>query len=103
MRRPPEGRCVRSPGRRFLAAPSVIGNIGFLRNWDFVLQGRGFILLDDVPGELRGGFVESVILLRGVLREGSLQKRGGISIGTEFGFLPPNINADRSALDARWL
>jgi len=86
---------LRSPGRRFLIAPSFIGNIGFARNWELVLQGREFFLLDDVPGEHRSRFVESGILLKGVLREGSLQKRGGLSIGTEFGFLPPNINADK--------
>jgi hypothetical protein len=86
---------LRAPGRRFLVAPSFIGNIGFLRNWELVLQGRQLWLLDDVPGEHRSRFVESGILLKGVLREGSLQKRGGLSVGGELGFLPPNVNADK--------
>lgn len=86
---------LRAPGRRFLVAPSFIGNIGFVRNWELVLQGREFWLLDDVAGEHGSRFVESGILLKGVLREGSLQKRAGLSVGTEFGFLPPNINADK--------
>ncbi len=99
----------RVPGRRYIVAPSYIGNVGLVRNWEFVFQGREFFLLDDVPGEAKTRFVETALLFKGVLREGSLQGRSGMSIATEFGLLPPNIHADKGVgatvaaiLSQRW-
>ncbi|MBI5536489.1 MAG: hypothetical protein HY898_27450 [Deltaproteobacteria bacterium] len=85
----------KAPGRRFLVAPAYIGNLGLVRNWEFVFQGREFFLLDDIPGESKARFVETGLLLKGVIRPGTLQGRPGWSVATEFGFLPPNIRADK--------
>ena len=44
-----------------------------------------------VPGT---GRIESQDLLKGVLREGSLQEKTGPSVATEFGILLPGVNAE---------
>jgi hypothetical protein len=78
------------PGRT-LFAPDVIFNYGIAERWELVLQGglaRG--LQPDSSGV---ALVGNALLLKGVLREGSLQDRSGPSIATEFGFLLPDISA----------
>jgi hypothetical protein len=79
------------PGRT-LFAPDVIFNHGLADRWELVLQGglaRG--LQPDSSGVALLG---NALLLKGVLREGSLQDRSGPSIATEFGFLLPDISAE---------
>ena len=85
---------VQAARRHFLVAPALIVNFGFARRWELVLQGRDFILLDDLPGEARARLVDTGAFLKGVLREGSLQGKTGPSVGTEFGVLLPTINGD---------
>jgi hypothetical protein len=84
----------RARERNFLVAPSLIINYGFASRWEMVLQGRDFILLDDVPGEPRVRLVDTGFFLKGVLREGSLQGRDGPSVGTELGVLLPTVNGE---------
>jgi hypothetical protein len=75
---------------RTLLAPDVRINYGFTPGWEASLEG-------DVAHALTTGIsgvslVESEALLKGVLREGSLQEKAGPSIATEFGVLLPGIN-----------
>lgn len=85
---------VQTGPRHFLVAPALIVNFGFAARWELVLQGRDFILLDDLPGEARARLVDTGAFLKGVLREGSLQGASGPSVGTELGVLLPTVNGD---------
>ena len=80
----------REGAERMLFAPDVRVNYGFASGWEASLEGdvaRG--LTAGIP---RRSLVESEALLKGVLREGSLQEKPGPSIATEFGVLLPGIN-----------
>jgi hypothetical protein len=84
----------RQETRGFLVVPGFIANIGFYRNWEVVLQGRHFVLLDEIPGEPRLRLVETGAFLKGVVREGTLQGKSGPSVGIELGALLPTVNGD---------
>src|SRR5215213_8545859 len=68
----PVGFLKTSP-ERFLVAPSTILNLGIVRDWEIVLEGKHFILVDGSPGEARFRLVDTGLLIKGVVREGSLQ------------------------------
>jgi len=85
---------LQSRPRHFLVAPSLIINFGFVPRWELVVQGRDFILLNDLPGEARARLVDTGAFLKGVLREGSLQGASGPSVGIELGVLLPTIHGD---------
>jgi hypothetical protein len=77
-----------------LVAPSVVLNWGFADRWEVVLEGRNVVQLGS---ELQGrrSRVEDVALsLKGVLREGSLQEKGGASVATEISALLPAIDGE---------
>jgi len=72
-------------------APALIVNYGFAENWEVVLEGRNTVL----P---RGAeFSDAAASLKTVRREGSLQKKDGVSLGSEFSFLLPGIRDDDGA------
>ncbi|OLE63343.1 MAG: hypothetical protein AUG04_05625 [Deltaproteobacteria bacterium 13_1_20CM_2_69_21] len=79
---------------RVLVAPGMILNIGIARNWEAVLQGRQFIVVDPPAGEPRFRLVDTGLFLKGVAREGSLQEARGPSIAIELGPLLPTINGE---------
>lgn len=81
---------LRDGADRTLLAPDVRINYGFTPGWEASLEG-------DVAHGLTTGtpvvsVIESEALLKGVLREGSLQEKSGPSIAAEFGLLLPGIN-----------
>jgi hypothetical protein len=53
---------------------------------------EGLVAYDLSSGSNRTSLVGNQALLKGVLREGSLQDKSGPSIATEFGLLLPGIN-----------
>ena len=73
-------------------APAVILNYGFADDWEAVLEGRENILE-------RGGskFSDAAASLKTVLREGSLQDKEGVSLGSEFSVLLPGIHTEDGA------
>jgi hypothetical protein len=78
-----------------LIAPDLRINYGFIPDWEASLEGElSHGLADGVPGT---SLVESDALLKGVLREGSVQEKPGPSIATEFGVLLPGINDQHGA------
>lgn len=85
---------VGSASRHFLVFPGAILNLGVFRHWEVVLQGRHFILVDGPQDEPQFRLVDTGLFLKGVLREGSLQKGTGPSVATEFGPLLPTVNGD---------
>ncbi len=77
-----------------LVAPSVIFNWGFADRWELVLEGRHFLQLGDKIREPRFRVEDNALSLKGVLREGTLQEKTGLSVATELGALLPSINGD---------
>jgi len=81
---------LREGAERMLLAPDLRINYGFIPGWEASLEGKlTHGLTAGIPGT---SLVESDALLKGVLREGSLQEKPGPSIATEFGVLLPGIN-----------
>jgi hypothetical protein len=86
---------LREGADRALLAPNVRINYGFIPGWEAVLEGRvAHGLTAGIPGT---SLVASDAMLKGVLREGSLQEKPGPSIATEFGVLLPGINDQHGA------
>jgi hypothetical protein len=73
-------------------APAVIVNYGFADDWEVVLEGRNNIFA-------RGGaeFSDAALSLKTVFREGSLQDKEGVSLGSEFSVLLPGIGTEDGA------
>jgi len=74
-----------------LIAPAARFNFSLTKTWEAVVEGVIDTPLSPAgPSTLRaaGAF------LKGVLREGSLQDKTGLSIATEFGFLLPDSRGD---------
>jgi hypothetical protein len=81
---------LREAAERTLLAPNYRINYGFISGWEASVEGKvAHGLTADLPA---ASLVESEALLKGVLREGSLQEKPGPSIATEFGILLPGIN-----------
>jgi hypothetical protein len=74
---------------RFLIVPALIANAGIFRDWELVLEGRNQLALDPQPNDSRLQLIDTALSLKGVLREGSLQDRDGLSVATELGALLP--------------
>jgi hypothetical protein len=92
-----------------LVAPSVIFNWGFADRWELVLEGRNFVQLGDEITVPRFRVEDTALSLKGVLREGTLQEKSGLSVATELGALLPTINGDSGvgvqeaiAVSQRW-
>jgi len=84
---------LRAGGERALLAPDLRINYGFISRWEAALEGKlTHGMTEGVPST---SLVESQALLKGVLREGTLQEKPGPSIATEFGVLLPGINDQR--------
>jgi hypothetical protein len=81
---------LRAGAERTLLAPDLRINYGFIPGWEAALEGKLIHgLTAGIPGT---SLVESQALLKGVLREGTMQEKPGPSIATEFGVLLPGIN-----------
>ncbi len=79
---------------RSLIVPSLILNWGFAPRWEAVLEGKQSVLLgQDIAGP-RYRVEDTALSLKGVLREGSLQEKEGVSIATEIGALLPTLHAE---------
>jgi hypothetical protein len=74
---------------RTLVAPALVLNYGLTDRWELVLQGNVAIGLNQDASTT--ALLGNALLLKGILREGSLQEKSGPSIATEFGFLLPGI------------
>jgi hypothetical protein len=74
---------------RTLVAPALVLNYGITDRWEAVLQGNFALGLN--PDSSTSSLFGNALLLKGVLREGSLQDKPGPSVATEFGFLLPGI------------
>jgi hypothetical protein len=76
-------------GREHAYAPSFIFNYGVMRRIELVLEAHGRQVFDRGADGPRLRFQDGGAFLKGVLREGVLQDRPGLSIATEVGPLLP--------------
>jgi hypothetical protein len=81
---------LREGAERTLLAPDYRINYGFTSGWEASLEGKAAYGL--TAGLPAASLVSSDVLLKGVLREGSLQEKPGPSLATEFGVLLPGIS-----------
>ena len=88
-------------GERTLIAPAYVLNYGFVKNWEFVAEGRGEHPLSPAA-HTNSRLVGNAINLKGVLREGDLQGKSGPSVATEFGVLLPGVN-DEQGYGLSWI
>jgi hypothetical protein len=74
-----------------LVAPATRFNYGLSETWEAVLEGQ---LEHPLSAQGPTMLTASGAFLKGVLREGSLQDKSGVSVATEFGALLPDSQAD---------
>lgn len=88
---------LRLGSERALVVPSLVLNWGVADGWEAVLEGRGTFQAGANATAPRFRLEDAAINLKGVLREGSLQGRGGVSVASEVGVLLPAIDGEAGA------
>lgn len=83
---------LREGSQRTLMAPAWTLNYGVRPGWEVVIEGQGIHGLS--AGNRGSSLVDQAVLLKGVLREGSLQDKAGPSVATEWGLLLPGLDAE---------
>jgi len=89
---------LKEGSERFLLAPVTVVNVGFVKDWELVLQGQ---LTTPLSSPEPTSFTDGAVLLKHVLRPGVLQDQTGPSIATEFGMLLPDTTGP-SGIGASW-
>jgi hypothetical protein len=80
----------------YLLAPATVLNLGFLPRWELVVDFQNSVGIDPPPGEARDRLLDTDVLVKTLLLEGSLQDKGpGPSVAVELGPLVPEVNADQ--------
>src|SRR6266700_3514030 len=74
-----------------LIAPAARFNYGLTETWEAVLEGQ---IETPISPSGPSSVTAAGAFLKGVLREGSLQDKTGLSVATEFGFLLPDSRGD---------
>jgi hypothetical protein len=93
----PAGRLEDGSGVSVLGPVTTL-NYGFAKDWELVIQGQ---LTTPLSSSESPFFNNAAVLLKNVLRPGSLQDKSGPSIATEFGVLLPDSAGD-SGFGASW-
>ncbi|HWE22905.1 MAG TPA: hypothetical protein VG496_03095 [Myxococcales bacterium] len=88
---------LREGSEHWLVAPALIANWGFAERFELVLEGKQFVRIGAADSEPRVRIDENALSLKGVLREGRLQEKSGVSIATEISALLPAINGESGA------
>jgi hypothetical protein len=72
-------------------------NWGVFQGWELVLEGKVFVALGSSTELPRFVLDDAALSLKGILREGCLQEKTGVSIATEIGALLPTVNGQPGA------
>jgi opacity protein-like surface antigen len=81
----------------YLLAPATVLNLGFMPRWELVIDFQNSVGIDPPPGEARDRLLDTDVLVKTVLLQGSLQDKGaGPSVAAEFGPLVPNVNGEEA-------
>ncbi len=83
---------LHTPPKQYIVAPNTVLNLGFARDFEFVLQANLLFPLD-APAKAPSWQMQSAgVFVKTVLREGVLQDKSGPSIAAEMGTYLPNVN-----------
>jgi hypothetical protein len=88
----PFGYVVDADGQ-FLVVPSFILNFGIVDDWEIVIEGRNFFLVQSDDSR-RYTLRDTALSVKHVVRQGTLQQRSGPSVGIEIALLLPGIGID---------
>ncbi len=88
---------VKEGGEAALVAPSASFNWGFAHGFELVLEGRHFVRIGSTVEVPRFRVEDAALSLKGVLCEGALQEKTGLSIASELGALLPTIDGESGA------
>jgi len=77
-------------GETAFTIPRVVFNYGVLKNWEAVAE---FAVLRGPGDDLN--LIDPALSVKGVLREGVLQDKSGVSVATEVGLLLPSTERDQ--------
>ena len=75
----------------YMVAPATVLNFGIAHGLELVIDFKNFVALKPAPAEPRMQLLDTDILLKGILRRGTLQGESGVSIALEAGPLLPEI------------
>jgi len=81
---------LRNDTARFLSAPALVANYGFLQDWELVVEGHNAVELESSGGGPRLRLEGPGTFLKSLLRRGSLQGQRGLSVAVETGVLWPS-------------
>jgi hypothetical protein len=82
-------------GTHYFIAPATVLNLGFLPGVELVADFQNYVGIDQPQGEARDRLLDTDVLVKMILRRGSVQGAGvGPSIAAEVGPLLPNVNGD---------
>jgi len=82
---------LREGSERFLVVPDLVVNVGVFQRLEVVAEGEGFLALNNADRDDLDDFEADgvALLLKGVVRRGSLQGESGPSLAIESGVLIP--------------
>ena len=83
---------VSRPDGRYLLAPATVLNLGFEEDTELVLDFKDFVSIDRARGQPRMRLLDTDIMVKRILRRGSLQGESGVSMAIEAGPLLPELN-----------
>jgi hypothetical protein len=88
---------LRDPNAQYVVVPNIVFNYGFRKNWELVVQTRG-LAQAGAMGSSRFALDDSAILVKHVIREGTLQDKAGASVAIECGLLFPSTNTSNGTV-----
>ena len=84
---------LKGPDGRALAAPATVLNLGVDEDMELVVDFKNLIGLDRAPGAPRMRLLDTDIMLKCIIRHGTLQGASGVSMAVEAGPLLPELNS----------
>lgn len=85
----------RRGARNYLLAPSTVLNLGIIRDLELVVDFKQVVASRATEGEPRLRWADTDLLLKWLLRRGSLQEREGVSVALEAGPLLPEFRGEQ--------
>jgi len=83
---------LKGPDGRSIAAPATVLNLGFEEDTELVIDFKNLVALDHTPGTSRMRLLDTDIMIKRILRRGTLQGESGVSMAIEAGPLLPELN-----------
>jgi len=80
---------------RYLMAPAAVLNLGVAPGFELVVDFKDFVAVQPVAGQPRMRLVDTDVLLKSILRHGTLQDQAGVSIALEAGLLLPDVGGTK--------